>query len=94
MHEKGFMHRDLKLENVLIRDDVLKLCDFGLSKRILFEDQMTVSIHGGTKTHMAPEIYSCTYYNYKVDIWSLGVMLYNMLFFSHPFGTHSVYKNI
>lgn len=83
------MHRDLKLENVLIKNGVVKIADFGLAKKMessSSNEHLTRSFCG-TKAYLAPEILMGSFYDYKVDIWSLGVLLFVMLFFKFPFGS-------
>lgn len=76
------MHRDLKLANVLLTEDspqaICKLGDFGLA-RILPDSGMTCSVVG-TPLHMAPELFEKKYYDIKADLWSLGTIIYHMLF--------------
>ena len=74
------MHRDLKMQNILNNKGILKLADFGMAKKNIDEDSLTASLYGGTLSHEAPEILLRMPYNYKIDIWSLGVMLFTMLF--------------
>jgi serine/threonine protein kinase len=59
----------------------VKICDLGFSRQ--FEE--SVGTFCGTTYYMAPEIYEQKKYNQKVDIWALGVLMFMMLFGSHPF---------
>ncbi len=84
LHQHDIIHRDIKPENIMItNNDVLKLTDFGLSKRCKKDD--FCDTYCGTTDYLAPEIASERSYNYFVDIWSLGVLLYEMLYGDAPF---------
>lgn len=63
-------------------DATLKLADFGISK-IISEEMLNTNC--GTPVYMAPEIWEQTPYDEKVDIWSLGVVMYYLLTGYHPF---------
>lgn len=80
LHDMQVMHRDFKLENILLKDGILKIADFGFCKQT---DIAATS--AGTGYYMAPEIMDRNFYTNKVDIWSLGVCLYRMLFKEFPF---------
>ncbi|CAK4126159.1 unnamed protein product [Aphanomyces euteiches] len=77
MHGRGFAHRDLSLENVLLDDQRnCHLCDFGLATKASGARTDFV----GKPFYIAPEIVArCTYDPVKADMWSLGVMLFMML---------------
>ncbi len=79
MHEKNIIHRDIKPENILFDSDFnVKLCDFGWSCFLQNDDDFRTSICG-TYEYMSPEIVNNYTHNKKVDIWCLGILLYEML---------------
>lgn len=80
LHKQGVLHRDLKPENLLLDNNGdIKLCDFGWSIDETITMRNTIC---GTLEYMAPEIMdlnSNKYYNEEIDIWSLGIILYELL---------------
>ena len=83
------MHRDLKPSNVLVDNGEAKLADFGFCKKMKGEFEMTKSIVG-SPIYMAPELLQGRYYCTKADIWSLGVLLYEMLHGKCPYEENSI----
>ena len=84
------MHRDLKPCNILFdKEGILKLADFGFCKQLRGKYEMTKSIVG-SPIYMAPELLQGRYYGTKADIWSLGVILYELLFGKCPFEENSI----
>ncbi|KAG5269354.1 hypothetical protein AALO_G00201070 [Alosa alosa] len=75
LHDFGIMHRDVKMENVLLTDQGhLRLADFGLSRRL--ERGGRAYTICGTIQYMAPEVLAGGPYNHAADWWSLGILLY------------------
>lgn len=90
LHAKGITHRDLKPDNILLQDGneetLLKVSDFGLSKFVHTDSVMRTLC--GTPLYVAPEVLMTGgrgTYTSKVDIWSLGVVLFTMLSGTLPF---------
>eukprot|EP00931_Biecheleriopsis_adriatica_P049766 TRINITY_DN28797_c0_g1_i1.p1 TRINITY_DN28797_c0_g1~~TRINITY_DN28797_c0_g1_i1.p1 ORF type:complete len:910 (-),score=171.11 TRINITY_DN28797_c0_g1_i1:13-2412(-) len=89
LHEKLILYRDVKPENLMIcSDGFVKLVDFGLSKRILAERPRTYSIVG-TYFYMAPDVLLGEGYSTPADVWSVGVLLYELVCGTLPFGAEA-----
>ena len=93
MKNKNIIHRDLKLSNILLsisKSKIDKMCfkisDFGLSK-LFEENEMSLISSKGTSLTMAPEVLKGEndLIGYKSDIWSLGIIIYYMLFKEYPY---------
>lgn len=84
LHECGVVHRDLKPHNVFYEQGVVKIGDYSLSKAISMSHRGGHTMTVGTVHYMAPEI-SLGRYDHTVDIYALGVMLYEMLTGHPPF---------
>lgn len=79
LHKNAIVHRDIKPDNIMFvssRDMRIKLIDFGTSQKVNMDDYMTQTF--GTPDYMAPEVISGCY-NFKADLWSVGVVLHVML---------------
>lgn len=78
------VHRDLKPANILINDGIYKIGDFGFAKYVdNFGSQMLKSCVG-SPIYMAPQILERTPYTTKCDIWSIGVIFYEMIHNTPP----------
>lgn len=88
LHEKNIIHRDFKPSNILFgNDDFMKISDFGTAK-ILSVIQKSASTKGiGTPIYDAPETFieSKGHYDNKVDVFSLGIIIYELINLKHPF---------
>ena len=89
MHNNDILHRDIKPENIMIKfiDDskktyIPKISDYGLSRKL---DDGKATTYLGTPRYMAPEILTDDEYSDKSDLFSIGVMMYQLYFGSFPF---------
>ena len=88
LHRHNILHRDLKSANALISKHwFIKLCDFGFAKRCQgdVDGGSASDAKLGTPYFMAPEVWQEKFYDEKADMWSLGVILYQLLTLSLPF---------
>lgn len=99
LHDNGIIHRDLKCANVLVDNmGVIKLSDFGASKRIVYKldkngnidpnDNFILKSVKGSPYWMAPEVIKRTGYGAPADIWGLGCCVYEMLTSKPPWSEY------
>lgn len=99
LQSNKIIHRDLKPENILIQNNgYLKVIDFGVAKK-LTSDKDYASTVIGSVYYMSPEVILGKNYNYSVDYWSVGIILYEIFYGQVPFGygvkdPQTVYKEI
>ncbi|KAL6291795.1 hypothetical protein ACE6H2_009305 [Prunus campanulata] len=94
LHSNRIIHRDMKPQNILIgAGSIVKLCDFGFARAMSTNTVVLRSIKG-TPLYMAPELVREQPYNHTADLWSLGVILYELFVGQPPFYTNSVYALI
>ena len=94
VHDRKILHRDLKAANIfLTRTGMIKLGDFGIAK-VLSNTRDLARTQIGTPYYFSPEICNGRPYNNKSDVWSLGVVLYEMLTLRHPFDGRSMQQLI
>ena len=82
LHKNNLIHRDIKPENILLDSEKIKLCDFGWCCEINSNNRNSFC---GTFEYMAPEIINEIPYGKPVDIWALGILLYEFYYGISPF---------
>jgi hypothetical protein len=94
LHSNRIIHRDMKPQNVLIGSSGrIKLCDFGFARAMSNNTIVLTSIKG-TPLYMSPELVKEQPYDATSDLWSLGVILYELYVGQPPFYTNSIYSLI
>ncbi|KAL4659106.1 serine/threonine-protein kinase PLK1-like [Arapaima gigas] len=87
LHNNKVIHRDLKLGNLFLNDDMeIKIGDFGLATKIAYDGERKKTLCG-TPNYIAPEVLCKKGHSFEVDVWSLGCILYTLLVGKPPFET-------
>ncbi|XP_039593313.1 serine/threonine-protein kinase Nek11 [Polypterus senegalus] len=89
MHARRILHRDLKTKNVFLKNNVIKIGDFGVSCFLMGSCDLATTFTG-TPYYMSPEALSHQGYDSKSDIWSLACILYEMCCLDHAFSGHNL----
>lgn len=82
--DKGYIHRDIKPANSLVKHGVHKVADFGFAVKADIKGRSLIRECVGTPLYMAPQLLENKPYTSKSDIWSIGMMFYEMLFGKTP----------
>jgi len=90
LHDNKIIHRDLKLGNVFLNDNMeVKIGDFGLATSVEYDGERKKTLCG-TPNYIAPEVLGKKGHSYEVDVWSLGCILYTLLVGKPPFETQTL----
>ena len=84
-HRQGIIHRDLKTQNIIIHGNQIKIIDFGLARTSHLEGMTATGLIMGTPEYMAPEQVSGQKVDERADIYSLGIILYELFTGKVPF---------
>eukprot|EP01047_Picozoa_sp_COSAG01_P009357 COSAG01_NODE_382_length_17840_cov_68.658663_19_plen_1094_part_00 len=94
LHHNRIIHRDMKPQNILVgAGGAVKLCDFGFARHMSAKTMVLTSIKG-TPLYMAPELVQEKPYTETVDLWSVGVILFELYTGQPPFYTNNIYSLI
>ncbi|XP_023252301.1 serine/threonine-protein kinase Nek11-like [Seriola lalandi dorsalis] len=84
MHDRRILHRDLKAKNVFLKQNLVKIGDFGVSCLLMGSCDLATTFTG-TPYYMSPEVLNHQGYDSKSDIWALGCLLFEMCCLTHAF---------
>jgi serine/threonine protein kinase len=91
IRKKKIIHRDLKPNNILLtKFKILKLADFGFARKVTDDEESETDLIKticGSPLYMAPELLNDQHYHIKADLWSFGVIMYQLLYGHHPMDT-------
>ena len=91
LYENKIIHRDLKPQNILVTcEKIIKISDFGFAK--IYKDNTMTQTICGSPLYMAPEILNYKQYTILADLWSVGVILYEMMFKKTPVKGANLYE--
>ncbi len=94
-HSHGIIHRDVKPDNIFVLENGnIKVADFGIAKMLKVSDRTHTDVIMGTPNYIAPELVKGMRYDHRVDVFSLGVTLYEVLAGKRPFDAENDYAII
>lgn len=93
-HMQHQLHRDLKPENLLVKTPLqIKISDLGISASLEHTNQKLKNTDG-TYLYMSPERLNTQEYSYQADIWSFGIIIYEMMLTHYPFKSYKSYFDL
>lgn len=79
LYSMGITHRDIKPANILLKNGRCKISDFGFAKNLQYGENTVMNSIVGTPLYMSPQILNRAHYTNKSDLWSVGLIYYEML---------------
>lgn len=89
LHDRRILHRDLKTQNIFLKNSKIRLGDFGIA-RVLDGTRDFANTCIGTPYYMSPELFKNKPYSFKSDVWGLGCVIYEMCNLRHAFDAQSL----
>ena len=89
LHDRRILHRDLKTQNIFLKNSKIRLGDFGIAK-VLDGTRDFANTCIGTPYYMSPELFKNRPYSFKSDVWGLGCVVYEMCNLRHAFDAQSL----
>lgn len=95
LHSQNIIHRDLKPENILLTKDInIKLSDFGISSNLESTQEENKDEIVGSKDYLPPEYVTDRMISFQTDIYSIGIIAYQLITGLHPFESESIFQNL
>lgn len=92
LHDNHIIHRDIKLQNIMYCNELVKIVDLGCSN--FYGENISRQTTIGTRFYWSPEILNQEEQNDRLDVWCVGVVLYELVFLEQPFNGNDIQRRI